>query len=156
MMDQRPEIIIADASSLIVLYETDLLDLLQKIYFSVTITKHVAKEIKFEVPDWVKIADASDTQILSLLLTRLDEGEASSIALAIEHKNSLLIIDEKDGRKIAASFHIQIIGTLAVLLQAKRMGFIQSFKECLYRLTDKGFRVSQKLIEAFLRETGEE
>ena len=114
------EIIIADASSIIVLYETDLLHLLQKLYTTVTITTKVAQEIKITIPKWVKILEPSNKQIFSMLLKNLDEGEASSIALAFEHKNSLLIIDEKDGRKMATSLNIQIIGTLAVLLEAKQ------------------------------------
>ena len=117
------EIIIADASSIIVLYESHLLNLLHKIYFQVTVTPQVAQEIKIPLPDWMKINAPSDNQIFSTLLKDLDEGEASSIALALEHKNSLLIIDEKDGRKIAASLNLQIIGTLAVLLEAKQKKF---------------------------------
>ena len=143
------EIIIADASSIIVLYETDLLHLLQKIYTTVTITTKVAQEIKITIPKWVKVVEPSDKQILSMLLKNLDEGEASSIALAFEHKNSLLIIDEKDGRKMATSLNIQIIGTLAVLLEAKQKNFIVSFKECLNKMLNKGSRVSPQLLKNF-------
>lgn len=124
------EIIIADASNIIILYETDLLHLLQKIYTTVTITAKVAQEIKIPVPEWMKIIEPSDKKLLSMLLNSLDEGEASSITLAFEHKNSLLIIDEKDSRKMAASLNIPIIGTLAVLFEAKQKNFIFSFKDC--------------------------
>lgn len=150
------EIIIADSSSIIVLHETNLLHLLHKIYSQVTITPQVAQEIKITLPDWMKITAPSDQQALLRLLKDFDEGEASSIALALEHKNSLLIIDEKDGRKIASSLNIPIIGTLAVLLEAKQKNFVESFKECLNKLVNKGFRISPQLAEKFLKESGEE
>jgi predicted nucleic acid-binding protein len=150
------EIIIADSSSIIILYETDLLYLLQKIYSEVTITPQVAQEIKITLPAWMKVKTPSDQKVVAELLKNLDEGEASSIALALEHKNCLLIIDEKDGRKIAASFNIPIIGTLAVLLEAKQRKFVESFTKCLDQLLNKGFRVSPQLIDKFLKESGDE
>lgn len=149
------EIIIADSSSIIILYETALLHLLPSLYNRITITKQVEKEIKIAVPEWMKVEEPSNKKLVSDLLKELDEGEASSIALAVEHINSLLIIDEKDGRKIAASFNIQIIGTLGILLQAKRSNLIPSFKDCLDKIVSKGFRVSPLLIEKFLNESGE-
>jgi predicted nucleic acid-binding protein len=150
------EIIIADSSTIIVLYETDLLYLLHEIYTEVTITPQVAQEIKITLPGWMKINAPSDEQMVSTLLKDLDEGEASSIALALEHKNSLLIIDEKDGRKVPISLNIPIIGTLAILFEAKQKKLVSSFKECLNKLLNKGFRVSPQLIEKFLTESGEE
>jgi uncharacterized protein len=114
------EIIIADSSSIIILHETALLHHLPSLYNRITITKQVEKEIKNAVPEWMKVEEPSNKKLVNDLLKELDEGEASSIALAVEHKNSLLIIDEKDGRKIAAS---QII-TLGILLQAKRKNLI--------------------------------
>jgi len=155
-MHPRFEIIIADSSSIIVLHETDLLHLLHEIYLQVTITPQVADEIRIALPDWMKISAPSDQQMVSTLLKDLDEGEASSIALALEHRNSLPIIDEKDGRKVAISLNIPIIGTLAVLLEAKQKRLVSSFKECLNKLLNKGFRVSPRLIEKFLKESGEE
>ena len=155
-MQPRFEIIIADSSSIIVLHETDLLHLLHEIYLQVTITPQVADEIRIALPDWMKISAPSDQQMVSTLLKDLDEGEASSIALALEHRNSLPIIDEKDGRKVAISLNIPIIGTLAVLLEAKQKRLVSSFKECLNKLLNKGFRVSPRLIEKFLKESGEE
>jgi len=155
-MHPRFEIIIADSSSIIVLHETDLLHLLHEIYLQVTITPQVADEIRIALPDWMKISAPSDQQMVSTLLKDLDEGEASSIALALEHRNSLPIIDEKDGRKVAISLNIPIIGTLAVLLEAKQKRLVSSFKECLNKLLNKGFRVSPQLIEKFLKESGEE
>lgn len=114
-----PEIIIADSSSIIILYETDLLHLLHSLFHRVTITKEVENEIKIVLPEWVKVEDPSNKKLVMDLLKELDAGEASSIALAVEYKNSLLIIDEKDGRKVAASLHIQIIGTLGILFRQK-------------------------------------
>lgn len=150
-----PEIIIADSSSIIILYETDLLHLLHSLFNRMTITKEVENEVKIVLPEWVKVEDLSNKKLVMDLLKELDAGEASSIALAVEYKNSLLIIDEKDDRKVAASLHIQIIGTLGILLQAKRKNLIQSFEESVNKIITKGFRVSPQLLGQFIKESGE-
>lgn len=150
-----PEIIIADSSSIIILYETELLQLLPSLFNRITITKQVEKEIRIAVPEWMKVQEPSNQKLVNDLLKELDEGEASSIALAVEHKDSLLIIDEKDGRKIAASLHIQIIGTLGILLHAKRKNLVPSFKACLDKIIAKGFRISPQLIAEFMEDSGE-
>jgi predicted nucleic acid-binding protein len=50
----------------------------------------------------------------------LDSGEASSIAFALSLENSLLIIDEVKGRKVATENGLEIIGTLGLLLLVKK------------------------------------
>ena len=93
------DVIIADASSIIALNESNLLFVLKEIYATITITPKVAEEIRMTLPAWMRVIEPRDKQLMQSLLQELDEGESSSIVLATEHPGSLLIIDEKEGKK---------------------------------------------------------
>jgi predicted nucleic acid-binding protein len=63
----------------------------------------------------------------------------------LENPDSLLIIDEKKGRRVAQGLNIKIIGTLGIILQAKEKGFINSIADLLIELEKAGFRISHNL-----------
>ncbi|MEK6478454.1 hypothetical protein WJR50_13000 [Catalinimonas sp. 4WD22] len=101
------QIIIADASCLIGLKNIEQIELLQKVYHKVIITPEVKSEFGEPLPEWIAVEDATDPVRLSILELELDKGEASAIALALENKNSLLIIDEGKGRRVATRLGIK-------------------------------------------------
>jgi predicted nucleic acid-binding protein len=86
----------------------------------------------------------------------LDEGEAEAIILAKELNADLLILDEKLGRDYAKKLNVRITGTLGVLLKAKEMGLIDSVRELLNVLVDKGVWLNPKLIEKVIKLAGEQ
>jgi predicted nucleic acid-binding protein len=100
------------------------------------------------------ITDVKDKEKQQELEKRLDRGESSSIALAIEIDNSTLIIDEIKGRKIAQSFNIDIIGTIGIILLADKNGLISDVIGTILRLVNKGFRLSDKLIDKIIEKYG--
>jgi len=55
------------------------------------------KEYGEVLPKWIKVEEVKDIKKTEILKLEIDEGEASSLALAIEKTNSLLIIDERKG-----------------------------------------------------------
>lgn len=77
-----------------------------------------------------------------LLELQLDKGEASAIALALEFKYSILIIDDNKARKIAEQLGLTITGTLGVIIRAKQKGIIDSVLSIVERLKSSGFRIS--------------
>lgn len=139
------EIVIADASCLIVLQNIQELPLLQKLFGEVFITQEVRREFGVDLPKWIKVKEIQNEIQQNALSLILDRGEASSIALSLETDNSLLIIDEKKGRRIAQELKLKIIGTLGVILQAKERGLINLVEDLLARLENADFRVSQSL-----------
>jgi len=149
------KIIISDTSCLIALDRIGRLDLLQKIFTNVYTTKIIALEFEEDLPDWIIIKDVADLDKIEQLKVTLDPGEASAITLALETENSVLIIDEKKGRKVAAILNIAIIGTLKVLLIAKNRGFIVSVKEIVNEMEYYSFRFSKTVVEEILRLAGE-
>lgn len=107
------------------------------------------------MPEWIAVEDATDPVRLSILELELDKGEASAIALALENKNSLLIIDEGKGRRVATRLGIKKLGTLGNLIQAKNKGHILQIKPLLLNLQGVGFRISDQLIVEGLKRVGE-
>lgn len=106
--------------------------------------------------DWISVRQVADTDFLCLLKNELDPGESEAIALAKEMKSDLILLDERDARKIAKSLSLNVLGTVGLLIQAKRVGKIMSLKEMLDRLINEGqFRISDSLYNLALRTVGE-
>jgi predicted nucleic acid-binding protein len=139
------EIIIADASCLIVLQNIQELSILRKLFGEVFITQEVEKEFGFDLPEWIKVKTVQNKTQQNALKLILDEGEASSIALSLETKDSLLIIDEKKGRRIAQELNLKIIGTLGIILRAKEKGLVNSIENVLEKLENAEFWISPNL-----------
>lgn len=148
------KVIISDTSCLIVLSKIEKLDLLKDLYHEVIVSTAVHQEFGASLPDWIFIAKVKDKQKQKDLENRLDKGEASSIALALEIDNSTLIIDEIKGRKIAQSFNIDIIGTIGIILLADKKGLISDVTSTILQLVNKGFRLSDKLINMIIEKYG--
>ena len=148
------KIIISDTSCLIALSKIDKLDLLKDLYHEIIITKEVCQEFGGSLPDWIIISEVKDKQKQKEIEQQLDRGEASSIALALEIKNATVIIDEIKGRKIAQSFNIDIIGTIGIILLADKKGLISDVTSLILRLVNKGFRLSDNLINKIIEKYG--
>jgi len=123
--------IISDTSCLILLDKIGELSLLQKLFGQVITTQMVADEFRKHAPDWISIQNPSDINNQWILEAVLDKGEASALALALQHKDSLLIIDELRGRKLAKQLGLNITGTLGVLAhKPSRVGLYQCLSPC--------------------------
>src|SRR5699024_5678711 len=118
-----PKVTVVDTSCLILLNKIGQLNLLQKLFKEVTITQTVANEFNKPIPKWINIIEVNPKKTRGLA-SFLDLGEASSIVVASSKENSLLIIDENKGRKVAKEMEIQLTGSLGVLVTAKRKGYI--------------------------------
>ena len=148
------KIIISDTSCLIALSKIDNLDLLKDLYHEIIITTEVMQEFGGSLPDWILISEVKDKQKQEELEKRLDKGEASSITLALEIGNSTLIIDEIKGWKIAQSLNIHVIGNIGIILLADKKGLITDVTSLILRLVNKGFRLSDKLINKIIEKYG--
>jgi predicted nucleic acid-binding protein len=89
-------------------------------------------------------------------LPDLDEGEAASIRLAlISGPQTLLLIDERAGRAVAAAFGIKVAGTAAVIAMARQRHLIDSAKAVFAELHANDFRIAPAVIQAVLERCGE-
>jgi len=121
--------VIVDASGLIVLDNIDLTFILKALYGKIHITEEVYHEFGKEVEIWFEIQSVANKNYLKLLNTLIDLGEASTIALALEMEDSLMILDDLKARKVATELNLKFTGLLGVILKAKQPGIIPSVSE---------------------------
>lgn len=124
--------VVADASPLIGLAAARAFHVLRELYGTVTITRLVKDEVTGHADrpgareltaamreGWIRVAPAP---LETWAFPTLDSGEASTIALAREHANSLVLMDDALGREQAAALGLEVLKTADVLLAAKRAG----------------------------------
>lgn len=150
-----PPVIIADASCLILLEKIGALELLHQLYGQLLVTDVVAAEYGLPLPAWVAVRAVQNARQTQVLALTLDAGEASALALALEHSNCLLIIDERRGRSVAQQLRLSITGTLGVLLEAKKSGYLPAVKPLLEAIEGTNFRLSAALVQTVLKLAGE-
>jgi len=91
-----------------------------------------------------------------LLSAHLDDGEAEAIVVARERHSHIVLLDEKDARRAARRLGLKVLGTVGVLIWAKRSGHIVSLRGQLDMLRGRGkFRLGQKVYDGALRVVGE-
>jgi predicted nucleic acid-binding protein len=150
-----PRVIISDTSCLIVLSKIGQLDLLHKVYGTITTTTTIAQEFGEKLPDWVQVTAAKDHFKQTLLELQIDRGESSAIALALETPESTIILDDQKARKIAKLLGLTFTGTIGVIVKAKLNGVIPSIKPILESIKQTDFRISEELEAQALKQAGE-
>jgi predicted nucleic acid-binding protein len=160
-------IVISNTSPIINLAAVGQLVILQQLYETVLIPDAVYSELtsgdgaqpggtEVQTLPWIETKSVTNQALVTALQMELDPGEAAAIALAVELKADLLLLDERQGRAIAARFGLRFVGLLGVLIEAKHKGCIMAVKPILDDLVTKaGFWVSQPLYARMLQAAGE-
>jgi uncharacterized protein len=106
--------------------------------------------------DWLEVRAAAHSQVLRELSKEIDQGEAEAIALALELKADILLVDDATGRAAAMRYGLQIIGLLGVLIRAKEKGLIDHVSDWVEELRrHTSFRMSDALVNRVLKSAGE-
>jgi hypothetical protein len=146
-----PEPIIIDTSSLIALERINLLQILCKIYKEVVIPESVIKEFGNLSLSCLSIRKV-ESNLLKLLITDLNLGKGEADVIALASQTGLkVIIDDLKARKVAENMGLKLTGTIGVLLKAERLGLIASAQEKVRELREKGFYISEQLLEDISR-----
>lgn len=152
--------IVSDATALIVLAKLSRTELLKSLFTSVIIPHHVKEEITqksdyncsvWDDPFFI-VYSVTDISLIASLELFLDKGESEAITLAKELSLPLLI-DEKKGRKIAQTMHIDVIGLVGIVVALHRRNIVGS-EEAITIIDEAqliGFRLSDKLYHDFVR-----
>lgn len=149
-------IVVSDTSPLAYLVELGVAECVPKLYGEVVLPPAVHSELCHEQspatkwanqpPEWLRIASP---QPASLTLT-LDVGERDAIALALELRAGLILMDEKQGRRAAQANGLKVAGTIAVILDAATSGLFDG-DDALDRLAKTNFYASAELLQAVRR-----
>jgi predicted nucleic acid-binding protein len=140
------EAVITDSTCLIGLERIERLDLLPKLFSLVLIPPAVETEVNLK-RNWLKVEVPRNQVLVTALKNQLDPGESEAITLAL---------DDLSARKVGLQFNLKVIGTVGLLLRAKRQGILPRIKPLLEALNESNFRISEALVQKALRLSGEE
>ena len=152
-------IVVSDTSPICYLVLIEAIDLLPQLYGQVIIPQAVCFELGASgappvLQEWINNPPAwlivqSVEVVNDESLTSLDLGERHAISLAEKLKADLIILDEREARKVAASKDLKVIGLLGVLYQAALRDLID-LAESSERLRKTNFRASSSLLDLLL------
>jgi predicted nucleic acid-binding protein len=155
-------IVVPDAGPLIYLAGAGQLELLRRLYVEVVVPRIVFEEVtiagagltgaaEVAAASWLQVVDHDADPALS---ARLDPGEAAAIPLALE-LGAVLLVDDGEARMVATEFGLSVIGSLGVLLAAKRAGYLGELGPVLDRMVTLGMFVGPALRARILVLAGE-
>jgi predicted nucleic acid-binding protein len=133
------KLIIADTSCLIALANIGKLDILKSLSKTVCITNEIAAEFGEPLPSWIQVVPVKDTVRLQTVHNSLDLGESSAIALALETKNPLLVLDDGKARRFTRNLGIEMTGTVGLLIAAYEGGFLDDIRSAVDTLRRRNF-----------------
>jgi predicted nucleic acid-binding protein len=159
-----PEVIV-DTSPLQYLHQLGLLDLLPSFYGEVLVPEAVVREIavgrsqgvflpEMESLPWIEIRKVVGQAVLPLV-SDLGAGERAVLALALEAKQPLIVLDDRLARRQAQRFNLPMTGTLGLLIKGKRSGRIDQLAPLLDRLEGLNFRLDTATGVSVLELAGE-
>lgn len=156
--------IVSDATPIIAFSKINRLTLLQEIVRKIIIPEEVSRELfAYGKPDveklkrctWITIEKVKSRNDIDLLLPTLDRGEAEVIILAKELKADLVVIDELTARKVAMMMELPLIGTIGLLIAARKKGLITKVKPVWDEMRACGIRYGEPCYQKVLTEIGE-
>jgi predicted nucleic acid-binding protein len=145
--------IVLDSTCLIALERIERLDLLPALFESLLAPPAVVREFGTR-PTWLRTQAPTNKNLVTMLRGELGEGESEAIALASDLGMSVLL-DDRRARLLARRLALPIVGTVAVLVRARREGLLAAVAPVLEDLERNGFFMSQELKREALLLAGE-
>ncbi|MBO0589494.1 DUF3368 domain-containing protein [Sporosarcina sp. E16_8] len=99
--------------------------------------------------------NVDNSVMVKKLYGKLHEGELEVIVGAKELDLQFVAIDEHAARTLTKTFLLKPIGTIGILILAKKLNKIEKVKPFLDTLLSNGFHISKKLYQQALVQAGE-
>jgi predicted nucleic acid-binding protein len=157
-------IVVSDTTPIISLVKVGQLDVLRKMYGVVVIPAAVYHELVTNkaFPDEAEtirncefIQQKSVRNELAVKIlesnANLDKGESEAIVLVEDLNADLLLVDERKARAVAKEMGITITGTLGVLIEARRLGYVPELRPLLEMLIASNIRISNTLFNEIVK-----
>jgi predicted nucleic acid-binding protein len=160
----RPDAIL-NTSPLLYLHRANALSLLSVVFGSCWTTAHVLAELAQGGRQGLMVPTVSDLAHVTIrdsdhlpdewLALDLGRGEVSVMALALQHRNRVVVLDDLLARRMAAAAGLEVWGTLRILLEGKKCGAVSSIGPVLRLLRDSGMWISEEIYRRILVLAGE-
>jgi predicted nucleic acid-binding protein len=158
--------LILNASPIIALGKADILEIISPIADIWIIPKGVYNEVdvKGVIESYmsdissksnVKIEEVSQIHS-SIAAWDLGKGESQVLTLGLEAPESTVVLDDLQARKCATLFDIKLIGSLGLIILAKRKALIKKAKPFIYRLIDVGLYIDKLMLKKVLKGINED
>ena len=146
---------ISNTSPLLYLYRIGKIELLPQLFDKILTVPAVVAELEigrekgYAVPQateytWLKIV--SPNQMPSeWLASDLGKGELETMALALEHQEKIVLLDDALARRISQMAGLEVWGTLRVLVEAKKRDMITEMSPVVNELIDSGVWISEEI-----------
>jgi uncharacterized protein len=147
---------VCNASPIIGLVQIAQSRLLQSLFTTILVAPAVAFEVEPTLPvrpEWIQVKSLALPLHSATESRSLGRGEKETISLGMEIQADRIILDDYQARELAKRLGLHVVGTVGILLAAKRRQLIPSVKPHLDSLLEVGFFLSNKwyrhaLIEA--------
>lgn len=160
-----PDTAVVNASPLIFLSRAGLIDLLKQAGSTIVVPSPVAEEIKrrgvndptaqaLVNNEWLVIFDVPSIPPV-IQSWDLGAGESSVLTHAYNNAGMIAIIDDLCARRCAVTFNIPVIGTLGLVLIAKKRGVIPLARPVMDKLRQTGMYLSNAIMNQALALVGE-
>jgi predicted nucleic acid-binding protein len=105
---------------------------------------------------WIQPRAVTDQSMVRTLLTRLGQGEAEALALAVEMGGDIpVLLDDRAARRMAAEHGLRIFGSAGVLVLAKERALVPHVRPLLDALRQAGLFLGDAVYERLLAMAGE-
>jgi len=155
---------VVNASPLIVLGKVGRLDLLHSLAPSLVVPRSVIAEIAAGAQDdcgsdatlgWAKEHAVADVPLAPAVAHwDLGAGESQVLSRCLAY-DCVAVLDDGEARACAQSLAVPLIGTLGIILRARKLELIPAARPLVDRVLAVGSRLSSSLVEAALRQVGE-
>jgi hypothetical protein len=161
-------LVVSNTSPLTNLAAIDRFDLLRDLFGEIHIADGVWRELnaggrpqvgsrEVGAADWIHRHPAGNRPLIVALRRDLDLGEAETVALALELKADVVLMDEREGRHAAIRLGLEPLGVLGILLRAKKKGLLAEVRPAVDALRRQaGFYVADQLYREVLMSAEEE
>jgi predicted nucleic acid-binding protein len=145
---------ISNTSPLLYLYRIGAIEWLPKLFDEVWTPEAVKNELQegrskgYDVLDpadypWLNVVNPNSMPSEWLALD-LGAGEIAAMALALENRDRIVLLDDMLARRTAQVAGLQVWGTLKVLLEAKSQGWVDKIEPYVTSLSESGMWVPLK------------
>jgi hypothetical protein len=152
----RKHPMVCDTTILLYLGRIDQVRLLPVLFDAIYVPEPVAAELDMgrfmrrdtidpRELDWAITVSVPERNIESLPPNRLGIGERAVIAYAQRASNCWAGLDDREARRLAEDLELDVVGTIGVLLRAKKSELISKLRPLLDALQVEGFRMGDDL-----------